>query len=63
MLTVEFPFADGSGSKVRPVVVIQSDRVKLLGIVIAGISSSPQRDKREVGAPSRAGKKTLLCSL
>lgn len=41
VLTVDFPFADASDSKVRPVVVIQSDAVKSLGVVIAGISSTP----------------------
>jgi len=41
VVQVNFPFADGPESKVRPGLVVQSDLLKIKDTIIAGISSTP----------------------
>src|SRR5207253_5313484 len=44
-----FPFSDGSGSKVRPVVVVQDDRNndRLSNTIVAMITSTTERVRQE----------------
>ena len=43
MVLLDFPFAEGGNSKVRPSLVVQSDSVNSLHTIVAQITSAKQR--------------------
>lgn len=49
VVLVNYPFASGTGSKIRPALVVQADRnnVRLHNTIIAQITSRTQRAKTE----------------
>jgi len=49
VVIVDFPFAEGGGSKVRPALVVQVDGLRTLNLILAMITSVVSR-----GGPSRA---------
>ena len=52
VVIIDFPYTDQTGSKIRPALVVQSDRWNrvLDDTILAPITSSPQR---KVGAPTQ----------
>ena len=67
IVLLAFPFSDGSGTKIRPALVVQSDRNnrRLTNTIVAMISSATQRADSEssqlrIDLHSSAGKKSGL---
>lgn len=64
IIIVEYPFTDQSGSKRRPALVVQSDKIKSPDVLIAAISASAQlTPTRVLIEPARetASRLTSVC--